>query len=139
MLRQQAQVPHDWNARITKETYLPLVSVEVEEGGTKTNVSAYEYLSFDFGPTLLDWMEREAPDIHEAVMRADRASVKRLGHGNALAMPFHHIILPLASRRDKKTEARWGIADFKKRFGRDPRSEERRVGKECRSRWSPYH
>ena len=22
---------------------------------------------------------------------------------------------------------------------RDPRSEERRVGKECRSRWSPYH
>src|SRR2546426_8232132 len=23
--------------------------------------------------------------------------------------------------------------------GRPPRSEERRVGKECRSRWSPYH
>src|SRR2546425_59494 len=23
--------------------------------------------------------------------------------------------------------------------GRQPRSEERRVGKECRSRWSPYH
>src|SRR3712207_9048456 len=23
--------------------------------------------------------------------------------------------------------------------GRTPRSEERRVGKECRSRWSPYH
>src|SRR3989442_11650718 len=23
--------------------------------------------------------------------------------------------------------------------GRDDRSEERRVGKECRSRWSPYH
>src|SRR3712207_7221655 len=23
--------------------------------------------------------------------------------------------------------------------GRDARSEERRVGKECRSRWSPYH
>src|SRR3712207_8502033 len=22
---------------------------------------------------------------------------------------------------------------------KDPRSEERRVGKECRSRWSPYH
>jgi len=25
------------------------------------------------------------------------------------------------------------------RFGRNGRSEERRVGKECRSRWSPYH
>ena len=24
-------------------------------------------------------------------------------------------------------------------FYRNPRSEERRVGKECRSRWSPYH
>lgn len=98
---------HDWNVRITRETYRPLVPV-------------YEYLSFDFGPTLLDWMEREAPDVHDAVVRADRASVKRLGHGNALAMPFHHIILPLASRRDKQTEVRWGIADFKRRFGRDP-------------------
>ena len=26
-----------------------------------------------------------------------------------------------------------------KECGRSPRSEERRVGKECRSRWSPYH
>lgn len=101
---------HDWNVRITKETYRPLVSV-------------YEYLSFDFGPTLLDWMEREAPDVHEAVIRADQASVKRLGgggHGNALAMPYHHIILPLASRRDKETEVRWGIAHFKRLFRRDP-------------------
>jgi len=98
---------HDWNVRITNEAYRPLVSV-------------YEYLSFDFGPTLLDWMEREAPEIHDAVIRADRASVQRIGHGNALAMPFHHIILPLAGRRDKETEVRWGIADFRKRFGRDP-------------------
>ena len=98
---------HDWNVRITRETYRPLVSV-------------YEYLSFDFGPTLLDWMEREARDVHDAVIEADRASVKRLGHGNALAMPFHHIILPLASLRDKETEVRWGIDDFKRRFGRDP-------------------
>jgi len=98
---------HDWNVRITNEAYRPLTSV-------------YEFLSFDFGPTLLDWMEREAQDVHDAVIRADRASVKRFGHGNALAMPFHHIILPLASRRDKETEVRWGIADFKKRFGRSP-------------------
>jgi alpha-amylase/alpha-mannosidase (GH57 family) len=111
---------HDWNVRITKETYLPLVSVEVDDGGKKVRVPVYEYLSFDFGPTLLDWMEREAPEIHDTVIRADRASVQRLGHGNALAMPFHHIILPLATRRDKETEVRWGIADFKRRFGRDP-------------------
>jgi alpha-amylase/alpha-mannosidase (GH57 family) len=98
---------HDWNVRITNETYRPLIPV-------------YEYLSFDFGATLLEWMEREARDVHDAVIRADRASVQRRRHGNALAMPFHHIILPLASRRDKQTEVRWGIADFQRRFGRDP-------------------
>ena len=29
--------------------------------------------------------------------------------------------------------------DEEHRFPRETRSEERRVGKECRSRWSPYH
>jgi len=111
---------HDWNVRVTRESYLPLVSVEIDDNGKQAQIPVYEYLSLDFGPTLLDWMEREAPDIHEAVIHADRASVKRLGYGNALAMPFHHIILPLASRRDKETEVRWGIDDFKRRFGRDP-------------------
>ncbi len=90
---------HDWNIRITREAYEPLVPI-------------YESLSFDFGPTLLDWLEREAPDVYKAVLRSD--------HGNALASPYHHIILPLATRRDKETEVRWGIADFKRRFGRDP-------------------
>jgi uncharacterized protein DUF3536/glycosyl hydrolase family 57 len=98
---------HDWNVRITREAYRPLAPV-------------YEYLSFDFGPTLLEWMDREAPDVAAAVVRADQASRTRLGHGNALAMPYHHIILPLATRRDKATEVRWGIADFRRRFGRDP-------------------
>ena len=28
---------------------------------------------------------------------------------------------------------------FEKNPGKHARSEERRVGKECRSRWSPYH
>ena len=98
---------HDWNVRITKESYLPLVPV-------------YQYLSFDFGPTLLDWLQREARNVYDAVIRADHAGVQRLGHGNALATPYHHIILPLASRRDRETEVRWGIQDFKRRFGRDP-------------------
>jgi alpha-amylase/alpha-mannosidase (GH57 family) len=90
---------HDWNVRITREAYAPLIPV-------------YEQLSFDFGPTLLDWMEREAGAVYRAVLRSD--------HGNALASPYHHIILPLAGRRDKETEVRWGIDDFKRRFGRMP-------------------
>jgi len=71
-------------------------------------------VSFDFGPTLLQWMERAAPDTYAAVLAADRAS------GNAVAMPYHHVILPLSPRRDKTTEVRWGIADFRRRFGREP-------------------
>lgn len=90
---------HDWNARITRECYRPLIPV-------------YQYLSFDFGPTLLDWLEREAPDVYLGVLAGN--------HGNAVAMPYHHIILPLATRRDKETEVRWGIADFRRRFGRAP-------------------
>ncbi len=103
---------HDWNTRITREAYRPLLHAE--------GSCAYDYLSFDFGPTLLDWMEREAADVYAGVVRADRASVARLGHGNALASPYHHVILPLCSRRDKETEVRWGIADFRRRFSRDP-------------------
>jgi len=35
-------------------------------------------------------------------------------------MPYHHLILPLTPRRDKVIEVRWGIADFRRRFGREP-------------------
>lgn len=106
---ENAAPDHDWNARITRECYRPLAGQ-----------GAYERLSFDFGPTLLDWLEREAPDVYDAALAADRRTVRRTGFGNALATPYHHIILPLASRRDKETEVRWGIADFTRRFGRDP-------------------
>src|SRR5207245_11770535 len=66
-----------------------------------------------FGPTLLAWMERYATETYAAVLAADRT-------GNAVAMPYHHSILPLSPRRDKETEVRWGIADFRRRFGREP-------------------
>src|SRR2546430_8829365 len=38
----------------------------------------------------------------------------------ALPISYHHTILPLSPRRDKLTEVRWGIADFRRRFGREP-------------------
>ena len=90
---------HDWNARITRECYRPLIPI-------------YHYLSVDFGPTLLDWLEREMPDVYRGVLAECR--------GNAVATPYHHIILPLATRRDKETEVRWGIADYRRRFGHAP-------------------
>jgi alpha-amylase/alpha-mannosidase (GH57 family) len=45
-------------------------------------------------------------------------SAERLGHGNAIAQTFHHTILPLATVRDIRTQVRWGLADFRYRFGR---------------------
>ena len=107
---------HDWNERIEHECYGPIVGARATRP-----VNALASISFDVGPTLLDWLERHAHATYEAMLAADRASRRaRAGHGNAIAAPYHHVILPLASRRDKRTEVRWGIADFQRRFGRDP-------------------
>jgi hypothetical protein len=122
--RQPSAAPfHDWNARIEHECYRAVVAARVldGEGRIARIVNALAWTSFDFGPTLLEWLEREAPDTYAAVLHADRASAARLGgHGNAMAQAYHHAILPLASRRDKTTEVRWGVADFTRRFGRAP-------------------
>ena len=113
---------HDWNQRIERECYRAVVAARVAgpEGRIARVVNTLEWISFNVGPTLLEWMEREARDTYEAMLAADRASAERIGFGNAIAQPYHHTILPLASRRDKVTEVRWGIADFRRRFGRDP-------------------
>jgi hypothetical protein len=112
---------HDWNVRITRECYAPLSSIRVgTDESDPLRLDAYNFLSYDVGPTLLEWMEREAPATYEAMLHGDRHSRERLGHGNAMAMPYHHVILPLSSRRDKETEVRWGLADFRRRFGREP-------------------
>lgn len=114
---------HDWNARIERECYRPVVAARVQDsdGRILRITNTLSRISYNFGPTLLDWMERAVPDTYAAVIDADRLSRERNGgHGNAMAMPYHHPILPLSSYRDKLTEVRWGIADFRRRFGRDP-------------------
>ncbi len=111
---------HDWNVRVTRECYAPLAAIPVGEGHDPPRLNAYNFLSGDAGPTLLDWLEREAPAVYAAMLRGDRAGRERIGHGNAIAAPYHHVILPLSSRRDKTTEVRWGIADFERRFRRRP-------------------
>jgi hypothetical protein len=114
---------HDWNERIERECYRAVVAARIQgaEGRIERIVNALEHMSFDAGPTLLAWLEEAAPDTYRAILDADHASVQRAGgHGNAIAAPYHHVILPLASARDKRTEVRWGIADFERRFGRRP-------------------
>jgi alpha-amylase/alpha-mannosidase (GH57 family) len=114
---------HDWNARVTDDCYRAVVAARVPgpDGRISDIVNTLEHISFNFGPTLLEWMEGEAPQTYKAILEADAVStVSKGGHGNAIAQAYHHTILPLASRREKVSEVRWGIRDFRRRFGRDP-------------------
>ncbi|MCD4717347.1 MAG: DUF3536 domain-containing protein [Desulfobacterales bacterium] len=113
---------HDWNERIARECYGPntLARLYDENGRILKLINNYAYMSFDFGPTLLSWLEKAHPWIYGQIITADRLSRDRFqGHGNALAQVYNHIIMPLATRRDKLTQIRWGLADFKHRFGRE--------------------
>jgi alpha-amylase/alpha-mannosidase (GH57 family) len=98
---------HDWNERIHAECYAP-------------NVTNYPQISFNFGPTLLSWLESHHPDTYQKILEADRVSAaKRGGHGNAIAQAYGHAILPLCNERDRLTQVVWGLADFRFRFHRE--------------------
>jgi hypothetical protein len=91
---------HDWNQRVDAECYRP----NAERGNLAR-------ISWDLGPTLAGWLAGADPTTYARFV-ADSAS--------ALAQPFHHSILPLASAADRRTEIAWGIRDFEHRFGRRP-------------------
>lgn len=114
---------HDWNERVTAECYAPNAASQIldSEGFITDVVNNYSRISFDFGPTLLSWLERAKPHVYRAVLDADRESQQRFsGHGSAIAHGYNHLILPLANARDKTTQVLWGIRDFRHRFGRAP-------------------
>ncbi|MCB2226916.1 MAG: DUF3536 domain-containing protein [Desulfarculaceae bacterium] len=113
---------HDWNQRVTAECYAPNAAARMlcPKGTIENIVNNYQLISFNFGPTLLWWMDSEAPEVVQALKEADRISQERWGHGNALAQVYNHLIMPLASRHDKLTQIRWGIEDFQHHFGRAP-------------------
>jgi alpha-amylase/alpha-mannosidase (GH57 family) len=114
---------HDWNERITAECYAPNAASRILDGSGHISqiVNNYSRISFNFGPTLLSWMEEKAPETYQQILDSDRESQKRFaGHGSALAQAYNHMILPLATDRDKYTQVVWGIRDFEARFGRAP-------------------
>ncbi len=119
----EAHPYHDWNERITAECYAPNSASRIldHEGRIEGIVNNYAKISFDFGPTLLTWLEINAPEVYAAILEADRQSQETFsGHGSALAQAYNHMILPLANRNDKYTQILWGIKDFQHRFRRDP-------------------
>ncbi|MBI4863726.1 MAG: DUF3536 domain-containing protein [Candidatus Riflebacteria bacterium] len=114
---------HDWNERITAECYAANAASRIfdVQGRIAQLVNNYARISFDFGPTVLLWMENYATETYRAILEADSQSMKMFsGHGNALAQAYNHMILPLANSRDKKTQIIWGIRDFEYRFNRKP-------------------
>jgi alpha-amylase/alpha-mannosidase (GH57 family) len=122
-LQDSAHPYHDWNERVTAESYAPNSAARILDGAGRIAkiVNNYAGISFNFGPTLLSWMAATAPDTYRTILAADRASTERFsGHGSALAQCYNHMIMPLANSRDKLTQVVWGIQDFRHRFGRDP-------------------
>lgn len=114
---------HDWNDRVTAECYGPNAASRILGHDMRIIeiVNNYSKISFDFGPTILSDIQRCNPDVYEAIIEADRESAKRYsGHGSAMAQAYNHMIMPLAGIRDKKTQVKWGITDFRRRFKRDP-------------------
>jgi len=105
---------HDWNSRITAESYRPNAFARIfdSNGRVLAIVNNYEELSFNVGPTLMSWLERHQPDLYRRIQAAEAG-------GGAIAQAWNHMILPLADERDVRTQIRWGLADFRHRFGRE--------------------
>ena len=111
---------HDWNERIHAECYGPNSAVRFNDGQPRA-INNYANISFNFGPTLLSWLEQHHRDTYDRIIQADQESIaRRAGHGNAIAQAYGHAILPLCNGRDLRTQIRWGLADFRYRFRREP-------------------
>ena len=114
---------HDWNERVYAECYGPNSAARIVVDGAEQVVNNYAHISFDFGPTLLSWLQQHHAETYSRILAADVQSAARYGgHGNAIAQAYNHAILPLCNERDRTTQVRWGIADFRHRFGREPES-----------------
>lgn len=114
---------HDWNERIYQECYKPNTEAVIinEAGQVLRRINNFEYLNFNFGPTLIEWIKEKHPNTFARIAGADKKSAElHNGHGNAIAQVYNHIIMPLANHRDKITQIRWGVKDFLHNFGRMP-------------------
>lgn len=120
-LQESAFPYHDWNERISAECYGPNGQARIldESGRVARLTNNYSRISFNFGPTLLSWMEDHDQQAYQSILDGDKLALQRFGgHGAAIAQAYNHMIMPLANRRDKETQVIWGLRDFEKRFGR---------------------
>ena len=114
---------HDWNERICAECYAPNGAARIQNIKNQITriVNNYARISFNFGPTLLSWLKDNAPRTYRMILDGERRSRRNYGgHSSAMAQVYNHIILPLANTRDRITQIRWGIADYRHHFGTAP-------------------
>jgi alpha-amylase/alpha-mannosidase (GH57 family) len=114
---------HDWNERICAECYAPNGAARIVniKNQIMRIVNNYARMSFNFGPTLLSWLKENAPRTYRMILDGEQRSRKSFdGHSSAMAQVYNHIILPLASERDRITQIRWGIADYEHHYGMPP-------------------
>ncbi|HWA93387.1 MAG TPA: DUF3536 domain-containing protein [Terracidiphilus sp.] len=114
---------HDWNERICAECYATNGAARIlnETKQIARIVNNYSRISFNFGPTLLSWLKENAPRTHRMLVNGERRSRNNFkGHSSAMAQVYNHIIMPLANERDRRTQIRWGIADYESHFGAKP-------------------
>jgi alpha-amylase/alpha-mannosidase (GH57 family) len=114
---------HDWNERICAECYAPNGAARIVniKNQIMRIVNNYARMSFNFGPTLLSWLKENAPRTYRMILDGEQRSRKSFdGHSSAMAQVYNHIILPLASERDRITQIRWGIADYEHHYGTPP-------------------
>lgn len=122
-IQESARPFKNWNERISAECYHANAYARIfnNKGQIKDIVNNYSKISFNFGPTLLSWLEKHDNETYQAILRADEESKANFGgHGSAIAQVYNHIIMPLADDRDKLTQIIWGIKDFELRFKRKP-------------------
>jgi alpha-amylase/alpha-mannosidase (GH57 family) len=114
---------HDWNERICAECYATNGAARIVNNKNQIIriVNNYARMSFNYGPTLLSWLVENAPRTYRMILEGEHRSRKSYkGHSSAMAQVYNHIILPLANRRDRITQIRWGIADYQHHYGTAP-------------------
>ena len=100
---------NNWNEKILSQCYQP-----------NAELGNFLRISFDFGPSLFGWMEKHHPQTYHTILSQEKQVYKKYGVSNAMAHPYHHVILPLVGTRDKITQVKWGIHDYQLRFGHPP-------------------
>ena len=78
---------------------------------------------------------RRIQKLIDSLNKLENAKFIRNGKEHSVSEAIDHITKKWKWKQSKIKS----VAEFIEMIGAKSRSEERRVGKECRSRWSPYH